>query len=52
LPSAGSCFDDLVESIVARAAKPVNAIDPAEVEHKKIVAERQKQFGGNGKQRY
>ena len=35
------------------AAKPVNAVDPAQIEHKKLIAERRKLFGGgNGKQRY
>jgi hypothetical protein len=44
-------FDDLVDSIKARSAKLVSAVNPAEIEHRKMIGDRNRRFGGNGRQR-
>jgi hypothetical protein len=45
-------FDELVRNVRARSARVVNAVDPAEIEHKKMIVDRNRTFnGGNGRQR-
>jgi hypothetical protein len=41
----------VIDDIRARSAKPVTAVDPSQVKHKQLAAERRKLFGGNSRQR-
>ena len=44
-------LEAIIDDIRARSAKPVNTVDPARLEHKKLAQERARRFGGNGRQR-
>jgi hypothetical protein len=43
-------FNAIIDDIKGRSAKLVSAIDPADLEHKKMIAERKRVYG-NGSQR-
>jgi hypothetical protein len=45
-------FDELIASIIFWAAKPVNGLSPAEIEQRKLIADRDRRYGGNGKRRF
>jgi hypothetical protein len=38
----------IIDDIRARSAKPVTAVDPSQVRHKRLAAERRQLLGGNG----